>query len=209
MGIRKGIADRALGRKLHAKEAGWFPWPRIERYAAARSLPWRTTDPFGGTPGKQAEVPIELTAYQPLLADGDLEKLPNGREYFHSYFEKLRQRAEGDVSGKSFKRLHRYRYSPTLWYESRKFIGSLLSGSGHEIRVLSRPNWLGRWGAAAKYHKCAKPGHPSRRISLSVQDVKACLFQILERRIVKPRITCRICRIAMWNDDHHSLAGAR
>jgi len=120
VGIRKGIANRALGRKLSAKETGWFPWPRIERYAAARSLPWPTTDPFGGSPARPAEIPIELTAYQPLLGDGDPEALPNGREYFHSYSEKFWQRREGDVSSKSFKRLHRYRYSPTVWYGNQE-----------------------------------------------------------------------------------------
>src|SRR5690606_28144652 len=30
--------------------------------------------------------------------------------------KKFWQIDEGDVSGKSFKRLHRYRYSPTAWY---------------------------------------------------------------------------------------------
>ena len=45
---------------------------------------------------------------------------PNGKEYFNSYSEKFWLRDEGDVSGKSFKRLHRYRYSPTAWYGNRE-----------------------------------------------------------------------------------------
>ena len=44
------------------------------------------------------------------------KKLPNGQDMFNPYSEKFHIIDEGDVSGKSFKRLHRYRYSPTVWY---------------------------------------------------------------------------------------------
>ena len=42
--------------------------------------------------------------------------LPNGKEHFVPYSNKFTDTAEGDTSGKSFKRLHRYRYSPTACY---------------------------------------------------------------------------------------------
>ncbi|MBN8711765.1 MAG: DNA cytosine methyltransferase, partial [Verrucomicrobia bacterium] len=36
--------------------------------------------------------------------------------YFNPHSVKFGTIKEGDVSGKSFKRLHRFRYSPTAWY---------------------------------------------------------------------------------------------
>ena len=48
----------------------------------------------------------------------DVENHPNGNDIFHvkKGREKIATIAEGDTSGKSFKRLHRWRYSPTAAY---------------------------------------------------------------------------------------------
>ena len=119
VGCRKTIAERALGRSLHWNEGRWFPWPEPE-YVDTRSFDWPKTTPFGKRPKKPKEIPIELTVYPALAGDGDPEELPNGQEYFNSYSESFCERAEGDVSGKSFKRLHRYRYSPTAWYGNQE-----------------------------------------------------------------------------------------
>lgn len=53
----------------------------------------------------------------PLVMDQEtISKLPNGEEGFEPYSEKFKRISEGDDSRKSFKRLHRYRYSPTVAY---------------------------------------------------------------------------------------------
>ena len=44
------------------------------------------------------------------------EGLSNSREGFKPYSLKFKTVREGDTSGKSFKRLHRYRFSPTACY---------------------------------------------------------------------------------------------
>jgi len=94
---------------------GWFPWPEA-KYPGAKRLPWPTTNPFQAQVDVPEGIPLELTVY-PLLFDPDPEILPNGKEYFQPHsIEKYERLYEGDVSGKSFKRLHRYRYSPTAWY---------------------------------------------------------------------------------------------
>lgn len=116
VGFKRPLAQNAIGRKLEPDESGWFNWPEIEAYKGAKLLPWPKVSPFGKTPEKPDEIPLALTAYAALLGNGDPEKIANGNEYFNPYSSKFKQVKEGDVSRKSFKRLHRYRFSPTAWY---------------------------------------------------------------------------------------------
>ena len=120
VGCRKYMAENALKTKLTLNSSGWFPWPYNETYANAKSLPWPTTSPFGGKPTKPKQIPIELTIDSLFSRSNDPSKLANGTEFFHPRSEKFETRAEGDVKGKSFKRLHRYRYSPTAWYGNQE-----------------------------------------------------------------------------------------
>ena len=53
----------------------------------------------------------------PLICDAQrLAMLPNGTEGFVPYSRRFLTVAEGDVSKKCFKRLHRWRYSPAAAY---------------------------------------------------------------------------------------------
>lgn len=92
-----------------------YRWP-IPSYPDARSLTWPRMVPFGSSVEPPSGIPIELTVY-PLLFDDPLpQSLPNGIEAFKPHSHRFWQIAEGDDSRKSFKRLHRFRYSPTAWY---------------------------------------------------------------------------------------------
>ena len=51
-----------------------------------------------------------------ICDESHLATLPNGRDSFKPHSSKFRTIPEGDVSGKSFKRLHRWRYSPSAAY---------------------------------------------------------------------------------------------
>jgi len=113
VGFQRDFAISRLGRPIMPGEQGWFCWPQPE-YPQAKHLPWPQINPFGASVACPPEIPLQLTVY-PLLADNP-EGLPNGQEYFSPRSEKFWERDEGDVSGKSFKRLHRYRYSPTVGY---------------------------------------------------------------------------------------------
>lgn len=120
IGCRKALAERALGRTLDWNDSDWFSWPTIPEYVGARDLNWPETNRFGSTPKKPKGIPEELTVYPALAGNGDPEMLPNGQECFNANSKKFWERAEGDVSSKSFKRLHRYRYSPTAWYGNQE-----------------------------------------------------------------------------------------
>lgn len=120
VGFRRRLAEHALGRRLASSERGWFLWPEIKIYSGARLLSWPTVAPFGAKPRRPPEIPIELTVYPALIGNGNPEKIANGSEYFTPYSSKFNEVQEGDVARKSFKRLHRYRFSPTAWYGNQE-----------------------------------------------------------------------------------------
>lgn len=120
VGCRKYIAETALQTRLDWGANDWFPWPHSETYANAKSLPWPTTSPFGSVPKKPVQIPVELTINSLFSGANDPSQLPNGNEFFQPKSAKFQTRAEGDVKGKSFKRLHRHRYSPTAWYGNQE-----------------------------------------------------------------------------------------
>jgi len=97
------------------KSDGWFPFPK-PIYADIDSFSWPGTSKFGLTPPRPRGIPNELMTKHWLQNAGVESGLPNCDEYFTPYSSKFRTVCEGDDSGKSFKRLHRYRYSPTACY---------------------------------------------------------------------------------------------
>ena len=103
--------------KIEKEQRGWFPWPVDQRYKGAKKrFDWPTKHPFGSSPEMPGGVPVELTVWSRLQDSKWLESLPNGLEVFNAYSQKFLEIAEGDSSRKSFKRLHRWRYSPTAAY---------------------------------------------------------------------------------------------
>ena len=90
----------------------WFPWPRpLNRDAKARFC-WPSTR---GKPGwtRPEETPEHLTAGFHI---GRINGHANAGDMFRPKSPKFRTIAEGDVSRKSFKRLHRDRFSPNAAY---------------------------------------------------------------------------------------------
>jgi len=117
-----GFSDKLFRLKFNGKiilnQADWFDWPEAI-YPNANQLPWPTTSPFKGSPELPLSIPEELTVNRLFVGNDSLpnpETLQNGKDFFVPYSPKFNQIEEGDDSKKSFKRLHRYRYSPTVWY---------------------------------------------------------------------------------------------
>jgi DNA (cytosine-5)-methyltransferase 1 len=101
---------------LRVNDSSWFPWPEKKYPDAKKKYNWPDTNLFGEDNQKPMGIPDELMVGPLILNQGDLTKLPNSREYFRPCSEKFTFVNEGDVSKKSFKRLHRWRYSPTAAY---------------------------------------------------------------------------------------------
>lgn len=89
-----------------------FQWP-VPMYTGVKTLPWPTKNPVGAEVQVDPHLPRELmvtTAFQ------GVENLPNQQDFFKPRSPKFLHIEEGDDSRKSFKRLHRYRYSPAVAY---------------------------------------------------------------------------------------------
>lgn len=97
-----------------------FTWPEDKRYTGAKNLPWPREVKPGQAVEKPAEIPDALTVHAAFGAGASMEDLPNGKEWYKPYSSKFTEVPEGRVANKSFKRLHRYRYSPTAWYGNQE-----------------------------------------------------------------------------------------
>lgn len=114
-----GILKDNLTRKIELKKE--FPWNRyiVADLGSTKKLPWPDRDTFvenGEIPCPQ-NIPAEFTV-QYWFDKNDVNNHPNGKDHFVSRagLAKMQVVEEGDVSRKSYKRLHRWRYSPTVAY---------------------------------------------------------------------------------------------
>lgn len=116
--------DRILLFGVHkniGKDAGGFDWSRYMKYSLAdvKGMSWPTAEPFAVDNQKPypTDIPLELTA-QYWFDKNDVEHHPNGSENFipRNGITKMLTVDEGDDSKKSYKRIHRWRYSPTVCY---------------------------------------------------------------------------------------------
>ncbi|MPM55071.1 Modification methylase HaeIII [bioreactor metagenome] len=97
----------------------WFPFPVNEKYQnAATKYNWGKQVPFGKSLVKPQDVPLELCVESCLVPDNKINITPNANEFFNLYITETNLRAidEGETNRPSFKRLHRFKYSPTTCY---------------------------------------------------------------------------------------------
>lgn len=115
VGLRSNVYRRGFSTRRLPEDNGWFPFP-APLYPHAKQYAWPRLGQFGGSPVKPNDIPEELMVCSALNGGVPIAELPNGNEGFAAYSAKMRTVREGDVAKKSFKRLHRYRYSPTACY---------------------------------------------------------------------------------------------
>jgi DNA (cytosine-5)-methyltransferase 1 len=99
----------------HPGALGWAGWPKQD--AVARAGDGTPTGEERAAPGGLTGAMRELTVQHWFERNG-VKGHPNAADVFavKSGLERMRSVPEGDVSRKSFKRLHRWRYSPTACY---------------------------------------------------------------------------------------------
>lgn len=117
IGVRKDfISKNRIDVDLSKR---WFPFPINEKYQnAAKKYRWGELDPFDNQPQKPEETPLELCVESCLIPTNELAIIPNAKEFFtlHKSVNELTKISEGETNRPSFKRLHRFRYSPTACY---------------------------------------------------------------------------------------------
>lgn len=108
-----------LKKSIHKKIKNDFPWESYMSYPnkEAFKFNWPIKNPFGENPDKPNEIPLELTV-QYWFDKNCVSTHPNSGDFFkpRAGLSKFLIIDEGDTSKKSYKRLHRYRYSPTAAY---------------------------------------------------------------------------------------------
>lgn len=98
-----------------------FPWNAYRTYNLdkIKNMNWPTTDPFLENSSMKcpSNIPEQFTV-EYWFCKNDVEHHPNASDFFtpHSGLSRMQSIDEGDVSKKSYKRLHRWRYSPTVAY---------------------------------------------------------------------------------------------
>lgn len=98
-----------------------FPWNAHIKYSLeeVKALPWVKTTPFV----ENGSIPCPDNVYEDLTVQhwfnkNNVETHPNAKAYFtpRAGLSRMQSIDEGDDSKKSYKRLHRWRYSPTAAY---------------------------------------------------------------------------------------------
>jgi DNA (cytosine-5)-methyltransferase 1 len=117
VGIRKDKIDKK--RLVPDLTGKWFRFPVDMKYKdAVLRYKWSQAVDFGSKPIKPNDLPIELCVENCLVPKEDMNSVPNANEYFKLHLEemKLNRIKEGETNRPSFKRLHRFKYSPTACY---------------------------------------------------------------------------------------------
>jgi DNA (cytosine-5)-methyltransferase 1 len=136
-------------RKLESCGLATFQWPQQIYDNAKKDFTWPTTNDLEEVVNEQASIkqlnpPYELTVHSVIGKETELTELPN-HVYFKPYSNRFQTVLEGDVKRKSFKRLHRYRYSPTVAYGNNEVhlhptLPRRLSVR-EALRIQSVPDW--------------------------------------------------------------------
>ena len=98
-----------------------FPWDRhmLYRMEDIKKLPWPTQDPYAenSTTTCPDAIPEELTV-EYWFTKNNVASHPDSGRYFkpRAGLARMQTIDEGDSNKKSYKRIHRWRYSPTVCY---------------------------------------------------------------------------------------------
>jgi len=96
-----------------------FPFHKNEKYKDPHTLyDWPEAVAFGSDFIKPSKIPLSLCVESCLVKQGDEMDIPNANEWFNLKGDRRRFKSikEGETTRPSFKRLHRYKYSPTACY---------------------------------------------------------------------------------------------
>lgn len=116
-----GFLKKTFGKNLPDNLQDSFPWKKFLKFEKDEvfSKNWTETEKFSENSKRQIPdgVVAELTV-QHWFEKNSVENHPNAVDYFkpRAGLARFKSVPEGDDSKKSFKRLHRWRYSPTAAY---------------------------------------------------------------------------------------------
>lgn len=119
IGFRKDVAKR-LNLPFKKSELLEFDWEKNKLYSReALSLPWPKTSPYKeDVPTEAPDGIIKELTVEYWWEKNDVLNHPNANMYFQprAALYRFQSKDEGDDEKKCYKRLHRWRYSPTVAY---------------------------------------------------------------------------------------------
>lgn len=181
VGFKKHII-RALTESGHLGFV--WPEPKYGSVDVKKAFDWVGQWPFDSKVDEIKFIenmvyPYELTVHSVIGNEAELRSLPN-HITFRPYSQKFSRIEEGDDSRKSFKRLHRFRYSPTVAYGNNEVhlhptLPRRLTVR-EALRIQSVPDWYAfpEGIPMSKMFKMVGNGVPFKMavsLAASVQDV--------------------------------------
>ncbi|MDH5921824.1 DNA cytosine methyltransferase [Vibrio splendidus] len=117
-GIHKSRAGDINSTELEV-QFNWEEEIKFDKDIVLDKSMWPTQSSY--KENSKRKLPTSLENYRELTVEhwfkaNDVSKHSNAKHHFKPYSERFKTVLEGDDSKKSFKRLHRYRYSPTAAY---------------------------------------------------------------------------------------------
>ncbi len=118
--LDKSMHERMIAMRLRnvgLPGVHWFPWAKGRIHPdAKKAIPWPDVAPFGMDIPMPAGIPEQLTVWGWIKDLVEGATTPNQSDQFRAYSPKFNQIPEGFTAKKSFKRLHRWRFSPAAAY---------------------------------------------------------------------------------------------
>lgn len=114
-----GLNKNFFNLSAYEQDKKWFPFNQNKKHIGAlKNFKWPGSIPFGSSPKIPSEIPLNLCVESCLVPKASLNEVPNSDEYFNLRIDKniLESIKEGETNRPSFKRLHRYKFSPTTCY---------------------------------------------------------------------------------------------
>lgn len=118
-----GIHKKHVGNKLTNSQLtvdfNWESEMKFDKHVVLNKSLWPQLSDF--KENSKRKLPKHLESYEELTVDywfkkNKVDRHPNAKHHFTPYSQRFKTVLEGDDSKKSFKRLHRFRYSPTAAY---------------------------------------------------------------------------------------------
>lgn len=171
-----------------------FQWPKASYPNPKELFIWPETIEFGTVLDEQEyiknlAVPYKLTVHSVIGNEIELAGLHN-HVTFKPYSKRFYTVSEGDVKRKSFKRLHRFRYSPTVAYGNNEVhlhpTQPRRLTVREALRLQSVPDWYRFMDDTPldKMFKMVSNGVAFRLAELLAQQIKIVLknYDILQRK---------------------------
>ncbi|EPW7001998.1 DNA cytosine methyltransferase [Vibrio parahaemolyticus] len=117
--LRKHVGD--LSKEQLEQDFNWEQEIKFDKETVLNKALWPATGEYKESASSRRKLPKSLEKYKELTVQywfekNDVYKHPNAKHHFKPYSQRFRTVEEGDDGKKSFKRLHRFRFSPTAAY---------------------------------------------------------------------------------------------